>query len=77
MSKLHLGVLGSGAGSNMQSIVDAIAAGALDAEIKIVLADVADAKMRLFNSDGSEGKTGGNGTVTLTLAPSAFAVLEW
>ena len=29
MSKLHLGVLGSGAGSNMQSIVDAIAAGTL------------------------------------------------
>ena len=45
MSKLHLGVLGSGAGSNMQSIVDAIAAGELDAEIKIVLADVADAKI--------------------------------
>ena len=45
MSKLHLGVLGSGAGSNMQSIVDAIAAGTLDAEIKVVLADVADAKI--------------------------------
>ena len=45
MSKLHLGVLGSGAGSNMQSIVDAIAAGSLDAEIKIVLADVPDAKI--------------------------------
>lgn len=45
MSKLHLGVLGSGAGSNMQSIVDAIAAGTLDADIRIVLADVADAKI--------------------------------
>ena len=45
MSKLHLGVLGSGAGSNMQSIVDAIEAGTLDAEIKLVLADVADAKI--------------------------------
>lgn len=45
MAKLNLGVLGSGAGSNMQSIVDAIAAGALDAEVKIVLADVADAKI--------------------------------
>ena len=43
--KLKLGVLGSGAGSNMQSIVDAIAAGTLDAEIKIVLADVQDAKI--------------------------------
>ena len=45
MSKLHLGVLGSGAGSNMQSIVDAIENGSLDAEIKIVLADVEDAKI--------------------------------
>lgn len=45
MAKLNLGVLGSGAGSNMQSIVDAIAAGTLDAEVKIVLADVADAKI--------------------------------
>ena len=43
MGKLHLGVLGSGAGSNMQSIVDAIAAGSLDAEIRLALADVADA----------------------------------
>lgn len=45
MSKLHLGVLGSGAGSNMQSIVDAVENGSLDAEIKIVLADVEDAKI--------------------------------
>ena len=45
MSKLHLGVLGSGAGSNMQSIVDAIAAGGLDAEIRLVLADFPDAKI--------------------------------
>lgn len=43
MAKLHLGVLGSGTGSNMQSIVDAIAAGKLDAEIAVVLADVPDA----------------------------------
>ena len=45
MAKLNLGVLGSGAGSNMQSIVDAIAAGTLDAEVRLVLADVADAKI--------------------------------
>ena len=45
MARLHLGVLGSGAGSNMQSIVDAIDAGALDADIRLVLADVADAKI--------------------------------
>ena len=45
MRKLHLGVLGSGAGSNMQSIVDAIVAGTLDADIRLVLADVADARI--------------------------------
>ena len=45
MSKLKLAVLGSGSGSNMQSIVDAIEAGTLDAEIKLVVADVADAKI--------------------------------
>ena len=45
MQKLKLGVLGSGAGSNMQSIVDAIDKGELDAEIRLVLADVPDAKI--------------------------------
>ena len=45
MSRLHLGILGSGSGSNMQSIVDAVAAGELDADIRIVLADVPDAKI--------------------------------
>ena len=43
--KLKLAVLGSGAGSNMQSIVDAIEAGTLDAEIVCVLADVPNAKI--------------------------------
>ena len=43
MATLKLGVLGSGSGSNMQSIVDAIEKGELDAEIKLVLADVQDA----------------------------------
>ena len=43
MAKLKLGVLGSGSGSNMQSILDAIEKGELDAEIAIVLADVKDA----------------------------------
>ena len=43
MAKLKLGVLGSGSGSNMQSIVDAIEKGELDAEIRLVLADVQDA----------------------------------
>ena len=45
MATLKLGVLGSGSGSNMQSIVDAIEKGELDAEVKLVLADVEDAKI--------------------------------
>ena len=40
MAKLKLGVLGSGSGSNMQSIVDAVEKGELDAEIRLVLSDV-------------------------------------
>ena len=42
---LKIGVLGSGSGSNMQSIVDAIKAGDLNADIKIVLSDVQNAKI--------------------------------
>lgn len=38
-----LGVLGSGSGSNMQAILDAIDAGTLDARIGLVLSDNADA----------------------------------
>lgn len=45
MGKLKLGVLGSGSGSNMQSITDAISEGTLNAEIRIVLSDVKDAKI--------------------------------
>ena len=45
MSRLKIGVLGSGSGSNMQSIVDEIEAGRLDAEVRVVLADAPDAKI--------------------------------
>ena len=45
MSRLKIGVLGSGSGSNMQSIVDEIEAGRLDAEVRVVLADVPAAKI--------------------------------
>lgn len=38
-----LGILGSGSGSNMQAILDAIAAGTLDASIGLVLSDNPDA----------------------------------
>lgn len=45
MKKLKIGVLGSGSGSNMQSIVDAAEAGTLPVEIAMVLSDVPDAKI--------------------------------
>ncbi len=45
MGTLKLGILGSGSGSNMQSIVDAVASSTLDAEIRLVIADVPDAKI--------------------------------
>lgn len=40
---MMLGILGSGSGSNMQAILDAIDAGTLDAEIALVLSDHQDA----------------------------------
>jgi len=40
---LPLGVLASGRGSNLQAILDEIAAGWLDAAVRVVVADVADA----------------------------------
>lgn len=41
--KLRLGILGSGKGSNFVAIADACSAGTLDAEIALVISDVADA----------------------------------
>ncbi len=41
--RLRLGVLGSGSGTNLQAIFDAIDRGDLDAEVNLVLSDVADA----------------------------------
>lgn len=43
MEKLKLGILGSGKGSNLRAILDAIAAGGLDAETRIVISDVESA----------------------------------
>ncbi|MBQ7667252.1 MAG: phosphoribosylglycinamide formyltransferase, partial [Kiritimatiellae bacterium] len=42
---LRIGVLGSGSGTNMQSIIDAIGAGALSARVVCVAADVPGAKI--------------------------------
>src|SRR5665811_1582072 len=41
--KIPVGVLASGSGSNLQSLIDHIEAGRLDAEIRIVLSNNADA----------------------------------
>lgn len=43
MEKLKLGILGSGKGSNFRAIADAIAMGALDAEVGVVISDVESA----------------------------------
>lgn len=43
MGKLRLGVLASGRGSNLQAIMDAAAAGRIDAEVAVVISDHSDA----------------------------------
>lgn len=43
MMPLRLGVLVSGRGSNLQAIIDAIGAGKLTAQIRVVISDLADA----------------------------------
>ena len=42
---LQLGALGSGRGSNFDAIVEAIKTGRLDAEVKVVISDVSDARI--------------------------------
>ena len=44
LAKLRLGVLVSGRGSNLQAIIDAGEAGAIDATVAIVISDVPDAR---------------------------------
>jgi phosphoribosylglycinamide formyltransferase 1 len=43
MNPLRLGILGSGKGTNCRAILEAIRSGALDAEARVVVADVLDA----------------------------------
>jgi phosphoribosylglycinamide formyltransferase-1 len=43
MAKLDLGVLVSGGGTNLQAILDAVAAGQLDATVRVVVSNKADA----------------------------------
>jgi phosphoribosylglycinamide formyltransferase-1 len=42
---LKLAIFGSGSGTNCQAIIDAVQAGTLDAEVRCVLSDVADARI--------------------------------
>lgn len=44
MGRLRIGVLASGRGSNLQAIMDAAAAGKIDAEVAAVISDVKSAK---------------------------------
>ena len=44
MATLDLGVLVSGSGTNLQAILDAIAAGSLDARVRLVVSNRAEAK---------------------------------
>ena len=45
-STLKLGILGSGKGSNFRAIADAIAAGTLDAEVRVVASESSSAETR-------------------------------
>jgi phosphoribosylglycinamide formyltransferase-1 len=45
MAKLKLGILGSGKGSNFRAIAEAIGAGSLDAEVRVVISDVEGAEI--------------------------------
>jgi phosphoribosylglycinamide formyltransferase 1 len=49
--RLKLGVLGSGKGSNFRAIVEQINDGRLDAEVRIVISDVADAGILSYARD--------------------------
>jgi phosphoribosylglycinamide formyltransferase-1 len=45
MRTIRLGVLGSGSGTNFQALLDAIAAGELNAEVVLVMCDLPDARI--------------------------------
>ncbi len=51
MSKIRLGILGSGKGSNFRAILEAIQAGEIDAEVAVVLSDVPGAGILQYAAD--------------------------
>lgn len=65
---LKLGVLVSGGGTNLQAIVDAIARGALDAEVRVVASNRAEA--------GALGRAARAGIATEVLSHRAFETRE-
>jgi len=72
MEKLKLGVLGSGKGSNFRAIADAIAAGSLDAEVRVVLSDVENAEiLALARERGIEAEFVDPGRFKTKLEPEA------
>ncbi len=71
--KRRLGVLGSGAGTNCQALIEAIAAGTLDAEISLVLSDRADAGiLRRAEAAGIPHASISPGADGAKLAPAAL-----
>lgn len=71
-SKLRLGVLGSGKGSNFRAIADAISAGKLDAEIAVVISDVETAGiLELARHRGLPAEYLNPGPFKTKLAPEA------
>lgn len=71
---LRLGVLGSGKGSNFRAIADAIAAGKLDAEVRIVISDVEGAGiLALARERGMRAEFVAPGRFKTKLEPEAEA----
>jgi phosphoribosylglycinamide formyltransferase-1 len=65
VARLELGVLASGTGSNLQAILDAIAEGSLDAEVRIVISNLPGAAALRRAADA--------GVPVMTIAHREFA----
>jgi phosphoribosylglycinamide formyltransferase-1 len=76
MSKLILGVLGSGRGSNFRAIADEIASGALHAEVAVVASDVENAGiLQLARERGFRAEYVAPGPFKTRMAPDNEAAL--
>jgi phosphoribosylglycinamide formyltransferase 1 len=71
-SRLRLGILGSGKGSNFRAIAEAISVGALDAEVGMVISDVEHAGiLALARERGMRAEFVAPGPFKTKLAPEA------